>query len=409
MANNCATMPHMALELSKITHKINDLGVNSAQRIRDLEERLPVAKALFEAIGADPTEIRARAETVARKFRWAGALLTDESANAAFPLPAWPGRLSVVAADGSQIYPDRHGLALYYLINVGSIVFRHGLPEAPSTYSSPQVFFQDEDLYYEEEASLVTTEMINAKRDVDELGELARLATLEARQTPTVALLDNSLLLYITLREQNPNFTQEVTEAYLRHFDSLQASAAAVAGVVDRPRSANLVRLLHLATLGVDEINADSLRYVNDKFQHITDGALFDFLKPGERSALFVLASPANLETYAARKHTVYFFFLNAGRPGKDALLRVEGPEWVSCDTEKLNWVHAAIVEKCKVTDGFPYVLVRAHDLAVVTVSERRVFDEMVAGTLMSNRVPARLSQKQQAKVWTGSTKRRYP
>jgi hypothetical protein len=25
----------------------------------------------------------------------------------------------LIAADGSQIYPDRHGIALYYLLNVG--------------------------------------------------------------------------------------------------------------------------------------------------------------------------------------------------------------------------------------------------------------------------------------------------
>jgi hypothetical protein len=224
-----------------------------------------------------------------------------------------------------------------------------------------------------------------------------------------VALLDNSLLLYISLREQNSKFTDEVINAYLEHLDELKQSAAAVAGVVDRPRSANIVRLLHLASLGPDELNQDSLRNVGRKFQHITDGALFDFLKPGERSALFVLASPANLEKFQPHHHTVYFFFLNAGRPGKDSLLRVEVPEWVALDKQKLDWVHAAIVEQCKVSDGFPYVLVRAHDLAVVSVTERRAFDEMVAGTLIRNNVPAYLSQKQQAKVWTSSSKRRFP
>jgi hypothetical protein len=399
----------MALELNKLTHKINDLGANAAKHIKDVGERLPVAQAILQAIAADPAEMRARAEMVARKFRWAGAIPTDESVTGAFPAPARPTRLNVVAADGSQIYPDRHGLALYYLINVGSIVFRHGLPDAPSTFSEPQVFFEDEDLYYEEESSLVTTEMINARRDVDELGELARLATLEAPLAPTVALLDNSLLLYISLREQNSKFTDEVINAYLEHLDELKQSAAAVAGVVDRPRSANIVRLLHLASLGPDELNQDSLRNVGRKFQHITDGALFDFLKPGERSALFVLASPANLEKFQPHHHTVYFFFLNAGRPGKDSLLRVEVPEWVALDKQKLDWVHAAIVEQCKVSDGFPYVLVRAHDLAVVSVTERRAFDEMVAGTLIRNNVPAYLSQKQQAKVWTSSSKRRFP
>lgn len=399
----------MALELSKLTHEINDLGANAAKRIQDLGERLPLARAALAAMAAQPDEIRARAEAVARKFRWAGAIPSDERATAAFEAPPRPPRLNVVAADGSQIYPDRHGLALYYLINVGSMVFRHGLPDAPDTYSAPQVFFEDEDLYYEEESSLVTTEMINARRDVCELGELARLAAPEASCAPTVALLDNSLLLYISLREQNPDFTRKVTDDYLAQLDSLRQSAAAVAGVVDRPRSANIVRLLHLASLGPEDINEDSLRTAGTQFRYLTDGVLFDFLKPGERSALFVLASPANLERYALAHHTIYFFFLNAGRDGKDALLRVEVPEWVALDRGRLESVHAAIVEQCRVSDGYPYVLVRAHDLAVVSLGERRIFDDMVAGTLIRNKVPAHLSQKQQGKAWTGSGKRRFP
>jgi len=136
---------------------------------------------------------------------------------------------------------------------------------------------------------------------------------------------------------------------------------------------------------------------------------VFDFLKPGERSALFVRASQANQEQYAQAGHEICFFYLNAGRPGKDALLRIEVPKWVAQDKAQLDLVHAAIVEQCKVSDGFPYVLMRAHELAVVTMGERREFDQMVMGALIRRGLSPTISQKAQGKAWTGASKRRYP
>ncbi len=402
----------MGLELNKLTNSIVELGDNAYQRLKELDGRLPVAHAIFNSLAADQKEIRDSADKIAHKFRWAGAIPSDEPINAKFRLPACPVRFNVIAADGSQIYPDRHNVAIYYLINIGSIVFRHGIDLPPSTNSKPEVFFKDDDLYYEDEASLLTTEMINANRDVRELGELARLAQEESATAPTITLLDNGLLLYITLREQSQKFSNKVIDEYLAHLESIKKSKATVAGVVDRPRSANIVRLLHLSTLltkkSLDNIAQDDLHNMDEKFKHVTDSALFDYLKPGERSALFVLASPANLERYEPLNHKIYFFFLNTGHVGKDALLRVEVPEWIANDKTKLDLVHTAINEQCKVSNGFPYVLMRAHELAVVTTKERGEFDNMVTGTLIRKGLPASISQKALGKQWTSGSKRRY-
>ena len=396
----------MALELNKLTHAVEDLGANAAQRLVELEERLPAAQAVLDAISVADDELH-RKVNAALNFRWAGAIPTDEPVNAAFPLPPHPARLNVIAADGSQIYPDRHGVSLYYLVNVGSIVFRHGLPEAPSTASQPEVFFEDADLY-EEDGGQIPSVKIDAERDLRELRELARLAAAEATTAPTVTLLDNGLLLYITLQVPDQKLIDEVIGAYLAQLDALQRSGAASAGVVDRPRAASVIRLLRLATLALNEIGEAELRTLGP-FQHITDGMLFGFLRPGERSALFVNASPANLDRYRPRGHTIYLFYLNAGRPGKDSILRVEVPEWIAQDRARLDLVHTAIYEQCRASDGFPYVLMRAHELAVVTAGERRAFDQMVSGALIRRGLHAGISQKAQGKAWTGAGKRRYP
>src|SRR5713226_7476294 len=117
----------MALELNKLTREVEALGESLAQRLAELAEQLPAARAALDAIGQADDGLRLKID-MARHHRWAGAIPTTEPVNAAFGLPAIPTRYTVIAADGSQIYPDRHGVALYYLVNVGSIVFRCGMP-----------------------------------------------------------------------------------------------------------------------------------------------------------------------------------------------------------------------------------------------------------------------------------------
>ncbi|MCC6189412.1 MAG: DNA double-strand break repair nuclease NurA [Anaerolineales bacterium] len=396
----------MALELNRLTHEVTALGLNLAERLTQLAERLPGAQGSLRAIGVVDDALQ-RKVAAALPFRWAGAIPTAEAVDAAFPAPPAPARYNAIAADGSQIYPDRHGVALYYLINIGSIVFRSGLAQAPSQASRPQVFYEDADLY-EEDGGQKPAVLIDAERDWRELAELARLAQAEAQAAPSVAVLDNGLLLYLSLQIDDQALIRELFSRYLDQLDLLRASGAAVAGVVDRPRAASVVRLLHLNGLAQSEIREDALRDLGPNYAGLTDSLIFGFLRPGERSALFVNASPNNDIYYRPRDHTIYFFYLNAGRPGKDALLRVEVPEWVAVDPARLNLVHAALVAQSRVSDGFPYILVRAHELAVVSVAERRAFDEMIMGALIRQRLSPAISRKAQGKAWTGGGRRRF-
>jgi hypothetical protein len=394
----------MALELNKLTHAVDDLGVSLAQRMEQLAQRLPAARQALAAIGEADAALLRKVQA-ALSHRWTGAIPTAEPVDARFPLPALPARCNLIAADGSQIYPDRHGVALYYLINIGSIVFRLGVPEAPSTNTTPEVFYADADLY-EETGATKPKALIDAERDRRELAELARLSEAEAKLAPTVALMDNGLMAYTALLINDPDEVRRILDGYLAELDRLRAAGGAVAGVVDRPRAANVVRLLRLNALPLEAINAESVRDLGD-FEHLTDGMVFGDLAPGERSALFVHASPNNEISYRPRQHTIYFFYLNTGRPGKDELLRVEVPEWVVGDRTRLDLVLAALVEQARAGDGFPYVLMRAHELAVVTMPERRIFDDMITGALIRQRLTPGVSQKAQGKMWTGGGRRR--
>ena len=85
---------------------------------------------------------------------------------------------------------------------------------APSTFTQPEVFYEDADLY-EEDGGQIPSVKIDAERDLHELAELARLAQAEASSAPTVTLLDNGLLLYFSLQTQDQKLIEAVLRDYL--------------------------------------------------------------------------------------------------------------------------------------------------------------------------------------------------
>jgi hypothetical protein len=390
----------MSLRFPQLLAQVEGLSDNAARRADEAARRLPIAlRAIDEAkrIGAEELEDRIRRAG----DRWRGAHLSDETVDQVFDVPRHPARLNVIGADGSQIHPDRHASALYFLINIGSIVVEHGTGRPPSTASEAAVFYEDEDLY-DETGELASPAWINAKRDVAEMATLARLAEEDSAQ-PALCILDNGLLLWLALQagDRHRKALDRLVADYLRQMTRIRQSKAAVAGFVDRPRSADVLALL--ALVRTPEGDADATTGGNS-YRGLTDRALFaSRLKPGQRSARFIDSSPVNRD-FKTAGHQVQFFYLNTGAP--EAIARVEIPEWVAADPAKMEWVHAGLIEQCRTTGGFPYPLVRAHELAVVTTADRSAFETMVEGALIRRGIRPRISQKAQTKRWTGSHRR---
>ncbi len=387
----------MALELNKLTEQVAGMGAALAARSNDLAARLPQARAALQALVGDDPALQHKIER-ALSLHWAGAIPTDEPAFAIFPCPQHPPLANIIAADGSQVYPDRHGIALYYLINTGSIIFRHGMDDAPTCASQPHLFYENEDLYLGEH--LIQGALVDSQRDLAELREIARLTTAESEASPTLALLDNGLLLYLGLHSSEQRRSDEILRNYLRALREIEVTGAAIAGVIDLPRAANVIRLLYLAELESNDFEAEDLRQLGD-YAQLTDRMLFSALKPGERSALFVNASPENMEQYMPSGHKIMFFYVNTGSAKHPGILRVELPEWIAAQPEQLALVHSGVVEQARFGGGFPYVLMRAHELAVVTWAQRGQLQQMVAGSMLRSGLSPTISRKAQGKQWT--------
>ena len=390
----------MGLDLPQLLTQVTQLAEETAARADQLRRRLPAAvEALQAASRLSEQDLAARIERAGD--RWRGALPTLEPVTATYPPPAHPERLHLIGADGSQILPDRHGIASYYLINVGSLHLIHGTGLPPQGYTRPLLYFREQELY-DEDQNAISPDMIAGQRDVAEMAELARQAEGSSGE-PTVALLDNALLLWIALQERDHRRrqVQRVLQEYWDAMSRIRESGAALTGFVDRPGSLGVLALAHLASLPVESIDPAALRA--GPFRGLLDRQLFgQILQPGYRSARFTSTSPLNREFQSVR-HGIHFFYLHTGYQGQIA--RVEIPEWVSGSPKLLAWVHAGILEQCRLT-GIPYPLIRAHELAVVAQADRHALEQMVSVALIRAGLEPRHSQKAETKRWTARRRR---
>jgi hypothetical protein len=76
----------------------------------------------------------------------------------------------------------------------------------------------------------------------------------------------------------------------------------------------------------------------------------------------------------------LHFFYLNVGAQGHPWLVRVEIPAWVAHDDEKLNLLHTTLLEQCRIMGArpYPYILHRAHEIAVVRFEEKHQVEQML-------------------------------
>lgn len=404
------------LELTQLTDQVAGLATALADQQSQLQSLADRARALLHDSAQVTDELRAKLMRAAEVDpSWRGADPLGDRLDETRTLPGNAPAATLLASDGSQIYPDAHGIALYYLLNVGTIVLRQGTGQAPDVHTRCQLFYQERELY-DESHRLIEIDKVNARRDLWELQVLAELAWEERRlqlgnlNALLVALGDGPLLLWMPQRLTDTQQAQRVEE-FARELGTLRRLQAVPLGYVDRPRSANVLRVLHLLDLSMDQITKETLR--RNPYPGLSDRALFGDLKPGERTGFFAATSEIN-DTYGQAGHRMVFCYANlanasqaAGSGAEQALMvqprivRIETPEWVLLDQDAFDAALAAVRWDCRLT-GYPYVLSRAHELAVVTRHERAALEQMMSVELRRQRLAVEESGKAAAKRLLG-------
>jgi hypothetical protein len=305
--------------------------------------------------------------------------------------------MTVLATDGSQIFPDRHELSSCHLINIGSIILHYGTGERPLLTSRPLLFYKDQEIYREWNGQriAVTGEVISSLRGAFEIRELSRLAEQVAQeQRITIGLTDGTLILW-NLESKPKDFQQGILKSYLISFEHMRGLQIPFMGYISQPRSADVINLLRVALCPQFPINCDQCpgkegqqELPCEQIAGVTDAILFAaVLQKGERSPVFK-SNSSILSEYG--KHRIYFFYLNVGQE----IVRIEIPKWVAHDSTQLEFIHTAAYDQAVKGQGYPVSLSEAHEQAVIRANEREHFYRILEKLYVRQGLTVTMSRK---------------
>jgi hypothetical protein len=361
----------MALNFQQVFDKIKQIGKGARAHQESLDALREHARTLLDFWADKTAELRDKVERARQadsNIRCARPL--DERLDASNPEPALQNPVTLLAADGSQILPDRHAPLQYSLVNVGAIAMQLGSGQSPEVFTDSSLLFADE-LYTE--TGMVTEEAIEQRRDIAERRKLLELAP--DYPAPLVALTDGPVELWGAKNGGEDDYRKNL-EIHKSVLSQLQAKNVTIAGYVDKPGADLVIRTLEIAQFSSDD------EYKNIRKLHtlrgVTDRWLYGFLPGGHRSAVFGLQSSSRV--HYTGDLALHFFYLNVGEAKHPSLVRVEFPKWVADDPGKLNLLHAALLQQCRVMGArpYPYILHRAHEIAVVKFEEKKQIEQML-------------------------------
>jgi len=393
----------MPVNLLDIQKKLQGFSAQALARKEEIAVRQKEVTDLIQGYAHRLDELKARvsyAADVVRHLRC--ALPVDESLDTVVPKPPLPKKFTVMAADGSQINPSRHARVAFCVINVGLIKMVRGSGLTPEIYTQSQLL--DYDSLFTPSGVLISEGMVALKRDLREREALADLA--EDLLLPAISMTDGPLELYREPQESRE--FEKTLDQYLGVLKRLHEQGLMTLGYVDKPGSSLIGQLLELVELSDQDLEAYSHR--QRKFAGVNDVRLLSDLlvNPGDRSAIFAIHS----ETSRRFKGdlALHFFYLNVGSPGKAHLARVEIPAWVACDHDLVGILQAVLTEQTCIMGSrpYPYILHRAHEVAVVTLPEHQHVEEMIVAEFDRRGISVDEKSNKQYHKDLDTTKTRY-
>jgi len=385
----------VSLDLTKVAAQIWGMVARLKAGDKERRERLQYALNVLRDKSIDLDHLRKRIEDSQHKTTWLVAGMVDGLERHYKP-PPLPEKFTVVATDGSHIDVDRHRSTRCYLINIGAAVLDYGTRPDAHLDSFPHLYSEPEDLVITPEKGRqqpVEGPLLGIKRGVEEIKSLATMAQELPPKSPTLALLDGSLILWGL--EAYPEFVTEalLDKGFIPCLEEIRKQKIALASYISFPRSTDVVNALRVAICPYEAPDCD--RYCPDKVKNcdkvagVQDRELFiNLLGQGERSALFISQSSIVQKRYG--EHRVYFFYLRLD----DEIARVEIPQWVAEDEGLLNLTHGLILDQCRRGLGYPVALSEAHEKAVVTTADREEFWRVVESLMVEEKMPTPTSAK---------------
>ncbi len=390
----------MPIDYQQIFTQIKEIGKGAKERKKKKEEAQAFARELLSFYDSQLDLLRAKVDSAKQadsNIRCALPLPSGENLASHYPVPASVIQATLIAADGSQINPDRHAAIQYCVVNVGAISMQVGSGNTPEIFTDTELHMLDEF-----EDTFFSDSQVALQRDVAERKKLLEVA--EKYSGMIIALTEGQLELWGAVDSDNSRDFEKSLQDYLDTLKELEKRQVITSGYVDKPGANWVIRLLEIATIPQDQLT-DQKKY--HPLAGVTDLWLFSqILGKHERSAIF------KLQAKSAEKYTdaisIHFFYLNVGDEKKPKIARVDAPLWVVNKQDALNNLHCALIEQAKImgNEPFPYLLHRAHEIAVVTRKEKEEIDQMLALAIRNNGGElGEISGKQSAKNLSGRTR----
>lgn len=385
----------MPIDYQQVYTQIKEIGAGMKERKQRKETAQAQARALLAYYAAELDALRAKVDSARQidpHVRCASPL--TETLAASFPPMDSAPQATLIAADGSQINPDRHAAQQYFVVNVGAIVMQVGSGKTPEVSTDTELHLLDEfdDAFFSDS-------QVALQRDVAERKKLLELA--KNYSGTVIALTEGQLELWGATDPDNDRDFQKSLLDYLNALKELETRKIITSGYVDKPGANWVIRMLEIASAPADLKELKKYR----PLLGATDLWLFSqILGRHERSAIFALKAKS------AEKYTggisIHFFYLNVGDKKKPKIARVDIPLWVVENPQALNDLHAALIGQSKIMGDvapFPYLLHRAHEIAVVSHREKEQIDQMLGLAIRnSGGEVGEISGKQSAKNLSG-------
>jgi len=366
----------MPIDYQQIFVQIKEIGKNAKERRKKKEDAQASARELLAAYSSELDVLRSKVDSAKladANIRCAYPL--DEPLASRYPIPDSVSNVVLIAADGSQINPDRHAAIQFCVVNVGAIQMKLNSGETPEIFTDTELLYGDDLL---PNGYPMSDGLVALKRDLAERTKLDELS--KDLGGSVVTFTDGPIELW-GAKGEDANSYEAIVQKYLGVLSRLQGRGVITAGYVDKPSADLVARLLEIASADNEQIQKlrefHPLRGVSDRWlygEHKNP-----LLPPGHRSAVF------GIQSTSEKKYTgtlsLHFFYLNVGTEGHPWPVRVEIPKWVADDKSKLDLLHSVLVEQCRMMGSkpYPYLLHRAHETAVVKMEEKQQIEQMLA------------------------------
>jgi hypothetical protein len=324
------------------------------------------------------------------------------TAHAPWPLPLWQGSLdavipvnpqvqpyTIMAIDGSQIYPDRHQGTSCFLINIGSAIFSYGLEKSSVTLDSFPYFFIDDPRM---DIAHTVHDGVDGMRQEYELAHGVELGTTKTYTPNSSLILFDGTLIFWHVDTKDAAYKNYFLPRYCAYLATLAHNHMPMASYISLPRSKEVMNLVRFAAR--DRLKNDQQEA---SITNLTDAALMMMmLSPHTRTTIFM--SKSSICNEYPEHVRPYFFYLHVGTE----IARVELPAWIARDEVLVSMIASTILDQCTKGQGYPVSLAEAHEQAVIKGVDRDFFYHLIRKISIAHNQRVNLSPKNTKKKSLG-------